>query len=314
MPHDAPQISRCSIDLCAEALALVLCDLAPSERRVIASSLCNSNSVAKSQEPLFVGVRGGRLCGAAWGQRQTGNYAIFWPPQLAVGESAQTAFLLAEAVVRDLDAAGVDLAQSLLADSNQESASVLQRVGFQHSADLLYLTCESARFPIAAPAPCELEFAEYTETQRDRLARAVERTYENTKDCTALDGARSIDDVINGYQATGVFRPQNWLFVRFQAQDVGVILLADHHPARHWELMYMGLMPQWRGRGWGRQIARYAQWLARVVNVERILVAVDAANQPAIDVYRSTGFEIWDRRSVFLRFPPNNSGASAAKN
>lgn len=313
MPHDAPQISRCSNDLCAEALALVLCDLAPSERRVIASSLCNSNSVAKSQEPLFIGVREGRLCGAAWGQRQTGNYAIFWPPQLAAGESTQTAFLLAEAVVRDLDAAGVDLAQSLLADSNQESASVLQCVGFQHSADLLYLTCESARFPISGPAPCDIEFAEFAEAERDRLALVIESTYQDTKDCTALDGARSIHDVINGYQATGTFRSQNWLFVQYQNQDVGVILLADHHPARHWELMYMGLMPQWRGRGWGRQIARYAQWLACGANVERILVAVDAANQPAIDVYRNTGFEIWDRRSVFLRFPPNKSSASLAK-
>ena len=92
--------------------------------------------------------------------------------------------------------------------------------------------------------------------------RLVERTYEGTLDCTALNGVRDIDDVINGYQATGVFRPENWLFVRSGGQDVGVLLLADHPQARHWELMYMGLVPEVRGRGWGRQIARYAQWLA----------------------------------------------------
>lgn len=307
MPHEAPEILRCPAGRCSEAVALVLCDLAPSERRHIASSLCNSNAVADAQEPLFVAVREGKLCGAAWGQRQTGNYAIFWPPQLTAGEPAQTAFLLAEAVIRDLDAGGIDLAQSLLADAKDELVSVLQHVGFQHSADLLYLTCEAARFPLAAPAPCELEFTEYAETERVRLAHLIERTYENTKDCTALDGARGIHDVIRGYHATGIFRPQNWLFVRYENQDVGVILLADHHPARHWELMYMGLIPQWRGRGWGRQIVCYAQWLARGANVERILVAVDAANQPAIDVYRNTGFEIWDRRAVFLRFPLGKS-------
>lgn len=309
MPHDAPEILRCPVELCTEALALVLCDLAPSERREIAKSVCASNTAAKKQEPLFIARRDETLYGAAWGQRQSGNYAIFWPPQLTSGEAANnTTFLLSEAVIRDLDAAGVDLTQSLLADSKHELASVLQRVGFQHSADLLYLTCESARFPLAAPVPCEVEFAEYAETERERLARVIERTYEDTQDCTALDGARSIDDVITGYQATGVFRPRNWLFVQYEGEDVGMILLADHHPARHWELMYMGLVPQWRGRGWGRQIARYAQWLARAANVERILVAVDAANQPAVDVYRSTGFEIWDRRAVFLRFPSRNSG------
>ena len=64
----------------------------------------------------------------------------------------------------------------------------------------------------------------------------------------------------------------------------------------------MGLVPEFRGRGWGRQIARYAQWTARGAGVERLLVAVDATNRPAEKVYRSAGFEIWERRSVFLRF------------
>lgn len=307
MSHAAPEISRCPAELCVDALTLVLCDLAPSERREIAKSVCNSNEAVPADEPLFIARRNGTLCGAAWGQRQPGNYAVFWPPQLAAGEPAQTASRLAEAVISALDASDIDLVQSLLADASDERADVLQLVGFQHSADLLYLNCESVRFPLAAPAPCELEFTEYTETERDRLERLIERTYENTKDCTALDGVRDISDVIRGYQATGVFRPQNWLFVRHRGQDVGVLLLADHQPAQHWELIYMGLLPPCRGRGWGRQIARYAQWLAVSANVDRLLVAVDALNQPAIDVYRNTGFEIWDRRAVYLRFPPRNA-------
>ena len=65
----------------------------------------------------------------------------------------------------------------------------------------------------------------------------------------------------------------------------------------------MGLVPEVRGRGWGRQITRYAQWLGRGARIERILVAVDAANEPAVAAYRSTGFELWERRSVYLRFP-----------
>ena len=97
----------------------------------------------------------------------------------------------------------------------------------------------------------------------ERLADVIQRTYEGTLDCTALDGARDMDDVIDGYKATGVFRRQNWMFVRHGGADVGVLLLADHPAARQWELMYMGLVPEYRGSGWGRQIAHYAQWLAR---------------------------------------------------
>ena len=69
----------------------------------------------------------------------------------------------------------------------------------------------------------------------------------------------------------------------------------------------MGLVPDVRGRGWGRQITRYAQWLARGAKVERIVVAVDTANEPAAGVYRSSGFEMWDRRAVYVRFPPTNA-------
>ena len=64
----------------------------------------------------------------------------------------------------------------------------------------------------------------------------------------------------------------------------------------------MGLTPEARGHGWGRQITQHAQYLARRAGVERIVLAVDAANGPALRMYRAMGFEIWDRRTVFVRF------------
>ena len=297
------EIVRCPPELLGEALSLALCDLAPSQRREVAKDLLAIDGAAQlASEPLFIARRGGEVRGAAWGQRQSGNIAVFWPPQVVPGEDTQTGVSLAEGVIRALDDAAVDLVQALLPAPDAHTIDVLLQVGFRHLADLLYLACEAARFPVAAPEPCEVEFESYTTSQRERLLRLIEQTYEGTLDCTALDGVRDLDDVVNGYEATGAFRPENWQFVRHGGEDVGVLLLADHPQARHWELMYMGLIPAVRGRGWGRQIARYAQWLARGARVERILVAVDAANSPAADVYRATGFEIWERRSVYLRF------------
>ncbi len=303
MPNPPLEIVRCPPELLGEALALALCDLAPSQRRKVARDLLAIDAAAElAQEPLFIALRGDDVRGAAWGQRQSGNIAVFWPPQLAAGEDLQACVPLAEGVIRALDDAAVDLVQVLLPAPDAHTIEVLLHVGFRHLADLLYLSCEAARFPVAAPEPCEVEFESYAPSQRARLLQLVEQTYEGTLDCTALNGVRDLDDVVNGYEATGAFRPENWQFVRQGGEDVGILLLADHPQARHWELMYMGLVPGVRGRGWGRQIARYAQWLARGARVERILVAVDAANSPAADVYRVTGFEIWERRSVYLRF------------
>ncbi len=290
----------------SRSVAIVLCDLAPSQRREVAQPLLEVDNTAEfANEPLFIARRGEQLRGAAWGQRQPGSVAVFWPPQLVAGEEPRTAFPLAEAVVRELDATAIDLIQSLLPNPDPETIGVLRHVGFRHLADLLYLTCESARFPVTAPEPGNIKFEEYDGTQRGRLCRLIDRTYEGTLDCTALHGVREIGDVVDGYRATGVFRPQNWFFVRCGGQDVGVLLLADHPQARHWELMYMGLVPEFRGRGWGRQITRYAQWLAPATWSEFWSPSTPRTSRRST-LTASTGFEIWERRAVYLRFPANS--------
>ena len=306
MQGGSPEIIRCPPKRVSEALSLVLNDIAPSQRREIAGALLDVDDRSDlSNEPLYVALRGGRLCGAAWGQRQFGNTAVFWPPQLVGDEDDQTACRLAEKVVRNLDDTAIEMTQVLSPSYASEVARVLKHVDFRHLADLLYLTCESERFPPEPPMPCELTFVTCEGSLQPRFTQLIERTYEGTLDCTALNGVRNVENVITGYQATGLFRPANWLLVRAGDEDVGILLLADHPQAGHWELMYMGLVPEARGHGWGRQITRYAQWLARRAAVERIVLAVDAANEPALQMYRSSGFEIWDRRTVYVRFPAN---------
>ena len=63
----------------------------------------------------------------------------------------------------------------------------------------------------------------------------------------------------------------------------------------------MGLTPQSRGNGWGLTITRYAQWLTAQARRGGLVLAVDGANDPAIDMYAKAGFFEIDRRSVFLR-------------
>src|SRR4051812_11770001 len=304
MPNEAVVITRCPAELRGEALALVLCDVAPSLRRQVAGRLLDADDSAElANEALFVALSGHNLRGAAWGQLQSGNIAVFWPPQLEPGEDELTGIHLGEAVVAALDETGVEMAQAVLSAPSPATVAGLRHVGVRHVADLHYLSCEADKFPLAAPEPCELEFEEYRADQRERLMRLIERTYEGTLDCTALNGMRDIDNVVNGYQGTGFFRPENWLFARNKGEDVGVLLLGDHPKGKHWELMYTGLVPAARGRGWGRQITRYAQWLARGARVERIVVAVDVANAPGMVMYYHAGFELWDKRAVYLRFP-----------
>lgn len=308
------EILRCPAHFLADALSLVLRDFAPSLRREIAASLVVETGgwVNTANQAFYIALRNGELREACWGQRQPGNIATFWPPQLVGGEPSSTALLLAEHVVAALDETAVEMSQALVAPADADVLPVLEQTGFQRLADLLYLTCERSRFPKDCPSAESLEFTPYNDNQRSRLAALIERTYVNTLDCEALNGVRDIDLVVTGYQATGSYRAENWMLVSHAGNDVGVLLLADHPQAGHWELMYMGIVPEARGQRWGQHISRYAQWMAGNAGADRVVLAVDAVNTPARNMYESTGFEMWDQRTVFIRFPGNASPNNAS--
>ena len=70
---------------------------------------------------------------------------------------------------------------------------------------------------------------------------------------------------------------------------------------QHMELVYMGLVPDARGNGWGRAMVRHAQWLARRRDRSQLVLAVDQKNLPALAMYEAASFVGWDNRSVWMR-------------
>src|SRR5262245_54317040 len=97
------EIVLCPLALRGEAVALVLCEIAPSQRREIAWALLDGGAGSATDEALYVALLGKRIVGAAWGQSQPGKTAVLWPPRLVPGENSSTAGRLADAVLRHLD-------------------------------------------------------------------------------------------------------------------------------------------------------------------------------------------------------------------
>lgn len=252
---------------------------------------------------LFWARRGERLVGAAWGQIVPGRSAFCWPACLVAGEPEESAIRLQSSVDQYVDAEHVALVQAVLPIRAVTDAARLVRAGYRHLADLDYLVCVCDLFPRDKP-PSELEFAPCTADDAPRLAQLIERTYIGSLDCAELDGMRKMDDVLAGYQQSGKYRSQWWLFVQHAGQDVGCILLTDYPEHDQAELMYMGVVPEHRGKGWGVQITRYAQWLIGQAPRARMVLAVDNVNWPAQGVYTAAGFDHWDRRRVYIRHVP----------
>jgi len=272
----------------------------PNEQAEALALLAAAGAGEPSPDGLFVARRAGRLVGAACALLQPGRTAIIGLPRIDRAESEITAQRLLAGVCDWLSQQDVCLAQALLETPSETDLAVLRKGGFAHLADLLYLVSLNEEFPTSLPVT-PLDFEVYGDGNHDRLARIVDATCEQTRDCPQLNGVRHTEDVLAGYRGIGVFDPSRWLIARHQGRDAGCLLLTDHPQHENYELVYMGVAPAARGHGWGTDITRLAQWLARCAGRPRLVLAVDAANEPAIGTYAAAGFQAWDRRSVYVR-------------
>src|SRR5690606_684037 len=91
-----------------------------------------------------------------------------------------------------------------------------------------------------------------------------------------------------------------WLLAQHDGRDIGCALLTEHFND-DWELSYLGVVPEARGRGFGLALIRQAQWLAAQAKAPHLTLAVDAGNAPAISVYSAAGFKTQQPSSVFSR-------------
>lgn len=291
----------------------------PARNLQIAEALAEIERTGGDGQIVLIARRDGNPVGAVWAQIQPGNVTSLWPPGLASSEPAATAAALVDLAVSKAAQAGARLVQSLLETTAKSSAQCLLQCGFKKTTDLLYLVSPLAKLPDSKPSS-ELVFEPLdtvaaTDPKLIRLAKIIQRTYEGTKDCPAVQGVRSADEVLTSYRGVGEFDPSRWFIVcdPNTNHDIGCLLLTEYRQVQNWELVYMGIVPEVRGRHLGLEIVRQAQWLAREANrreeiktaensaIQRVVVAVDAANTPAVAMYLAANFEVWDRRSVFLR-------------
>jgi ribosomal protein S18 acetylase RimI-like enzyme len=282
----------------AHAMPLALSYLSPADKHGQIAAW--SDAVSTGEAVVWAGYRGCKAVAAIIVQPQAGRTAILLVPRVVDGEPAETAGQLLDGVLDNLRRQGTVLSQVLLDVDHGADAELLSACGLRHAADLLYLVSVAGAFPTSPPAD-GLEFVSSAASNDARLSRIIEQTYEGSLDCPQLDRTRSIEDVVAGYRGVGVFNPAGWMIVRHQAQDVGCLLVADQPRHNACELVYLGIVPAARGRGFGVGVARFAQWFARQAGRGRLIAAVDASNWPALDVYAAAGFVTWDRRSVFLR-------------
>jgi mycothiol synthase len=252
-----------------------------------------------SPQGLFL-VRspGGEPCGALFCLPVPGCSALLWPPGVRGDRCRDTEDALLRHACTWLRQRGVKLVQTLLAPDEKALAEPLLRNGFTFVTRLWYMRHDLNLPAACLKVPSRLDYQTFTD---DALFRqTLLRTYEGTRDCPEVNGVRSIDEVLQGHRAQGVFDPERWWLVHHQGQPIGVLMMTEMPESGEWELAYMGVVPEARRRGFGREMLRRALGQACAAAAPAVTLSVDARNQPAWGLYRSLGFEPYGQQLVYL--------------
>jgi GNAT superfamily N-acetyltransferase len=173
---------------------------------------------------------------------------------------------------------------------------------------MIYLEKVLAR-PVEVPHPVLETIVFDPRTNADRFARILEQTYSGSLDCPAINGVRTGSEALEGHRNSGVFDASRWKIYRDGGIDAGVLLLNDHPEQNSWEVVYVGVVPEARGRGLGKSMLLSGLSEARDSGRASVLLAVDRRNKYARRVYSELGFVELGLRAVYVRISQRSRAA-----
>jgi ribosomal protein S18 acetylase RimI-like enzyme len=304
------EVLACPPEARAEALEVLYHRLPRSLRAGLVDGLLNDDRDGLVDlSGLWIARRPGwvlgtdAIVGTLMTQALGGRAVAVWAPEVrpSWGRAASAARLIHEALDA-YKARGFAIAQAVLDETvGPRGGADLARGGMPWVTDLLYLWRDTTPL-IVAESDRRLEWRGLGEVDEDLFRATVRATYEGSLDMPELEGARSLDDALDGHRGNGRFAPELWRLGRVpdHPDEAAVLLLSAAAADRDaWEVVYLGLTPAARGRGLGARAIAHALELARP-HADALELAVDVRNRPALRLYAAACFVPLDRRAVHL--------------
>lgn len=227
---------------------------------------------------------------------------LFSPSRLPRRQDRHVVGRLNEHVAAHQRAAGVDLLQLLLDPADRELAHLYAACAYDRLAELAYLQVDVRGTEPLPRVPPGWTMAHYGTDTHAAFADAISRSYEHSRDCPSLNGKREIDDVIAGHQASGDFDPRLWYLLRDdRGRPLATLLLSRTAGNGQVELVYIGLVPEARGRGVGDLLIRWSLAVVALEGRKHLSLAVDSQNAPALRLYYRHGFAKIGSRVALIR-------------
>jgi ribosomal protein S18 acetylase RimI-like enzyme len=245
-----------------------------------------------------VAVRAGEIVGVCGWAPGAGRCATVVAPRLAEWDEEVASRLIRGAASAAAEAGARFIQAVAEPEGRSPLARAIGRAGMERLAVLAYLRRAVTAAEACAPAPKEITWRRWTPWRRRQFARTIERTYEGSLDCPAMAGLRTAQDALATHRATGVFRAWAWHLALEGGEAVGVVLASEVEGRG--DLVYLGVVPEARGRGIGRALLAQAIRDTARMGLPALAVAVDTANVPAVRLYAGARFKEVRRRLVFF--------------
>ena len=244
----------------------------------------------------------GRIRSTVLASMTPGRTAMLFLSPPGDRSGVETSAEVIEQAFRGLGSVGVSLAQALVTPDELLEMKALELAGLRRIAILTYMETtlgRRERRPVVLPEG--LSIRAYREEEESLIGDLLARTYVDTLDCPGLVGLRDKADILEGHKHSGIFRPEWWTILFEGPLPIGVCLINESKTDRTAELVYLGVVPEARGRGVGSSLLAHS--LSRVAEktVRKVVLAVDESNTPAHDMYRNAGFRDTIRRHAFVR-------------
>ncbi len=260
--------------------------------------LANENGIAAAVFVMF-DAQNQMQTAALYVESPGGSALVHLPPD-DVSDSSTEAIL--EAAIRRGADRKLNILQTLLRPGESRRARMLNDLGFQYLAELIYLTRSLEKPGIRKSLlPDGLKVETYREDLEHMFIQGLEATYEDSQDCPALTPMRSAGDAFAGHKASGVFDPEGFFVVMDRERPAAVLLTSCVVGSRSLEIVYMGVLPRGRRKGLGESLLNLAKERARSLGLSNVTLAVDSTNEPARKLYAQGGFIEETRRRAWIR-------------
>lgn len=251
--------------------------------------------------PCLIACENGGVIAAVVTLKAPGRAAMVLATSAGADSRADRALpdLLKEAKHR-AGADGVRILQVLLTAQEHRQDTVYVGAGFFHLAELIYLDMFIRSKDLPCTGARDLAWLTYEPQHRHLFTQAVAATYEGSLDCPDLHGLRSIEDIMASHESTGLHDPDLWFLAMQHHKPAGVMMVSRAIGASAGEVVYMGVLPGARGQGVGNALMAKAIEACARRDLAKLTLAVDAANDPALRIYRRFGMEEVTRRHAWI--------------